>query len=357
MASKNIPNDGLGCDDFEEKQRIKELTDHCYSYRGSDIKRSILQLSTTLILFSLSIAIMFVAIYGEIYWLYAALFLPTVGFLIRLFIIQHDCGHGSFFSSRRANDVTGRLISILTFIPYDLWKRAHNKHHANSGNLTRRGSGDVDTLTVKEYQSLSAGRRFLYRLYRNPITLFLLGPPVYMLILQRIPPMQSAPFLQYYNPISPAQSWRSVMTLNLMLFIFYGTLSIFLGLNAVVLVYLPVLIGAFFVGQWLFFIQHQFEDTYWEHDENWSFSKAALQGSSYYALPPLLQWFTGNIGFHHIHHLCSMIPNYRLQECFDSNKELSDATRITLFQSLKYIRLALWDEKQEQMVGFSNLKS
>lgn len=339
------------------QERARLLASHCRAYKGAETKRSLWQLITTGGLFFLALGVMLAALRQESYWLYAALVLPTAGLLVRLFIIQHDCGHGSFFKSRIANDMTGRLISLLTFTPYDLWRKAHNVHHAGSGNLNRRGAGAIDTLTVKEYKALAPRARFFYRFYRHPMVLLVLGPPIYILLLQRFAPMQSVPFLKDYHPIPARQAWKSVMALNFSLLVLYGGLMAFLGWKTIVLLYLPVLLVAFWAGQWLFFVQHQFEDSYWAPNDQWHFSKAAVEGSSYYALPAVLQWFTGNIGFHHIHHLCTGIPNYRLQECFDANKELPPASKITFAQSLKGMHLSLWDENLGKMVGFRDLKS
>lgn len=335
---------------------IKRLIAHCHGYKGADAKRGVIQLSGAVFLFFSTIAIMLGAFYAHLYWACALLVLPAAGLLIRLFIIQHDCGHGSFFPSTRANNITGRVLSILTFTPYDLWKRAHNMHHASSGNLSRRTVGAIDTLTVKEYQALSARERKSYRLFRNPFLLLLLAPPIYMIILQRFPLLQSLPFLKDYRSIPPAQAWRSVVATDAAILVFYGIAGACLGWLAMLAVVLPVVVVSCWIGGWLFFIQHQFEDAYWEQGENWSFAEAAVLGSSHYVLPPILMWFTGNIGLHHIHHLCAMIPNYRLQECFASDRELQEINRMTLRQSLKCIRWALWDEEKSKMIGFRDLQ-
>lgn len=338
------------------KQRMKALADHCQKFKGADTARSIAQLATTSGLLLLALYGMFYSVYSQMYWLYALLLVPTAGLLIRLFIIQHDCGHGSFFSSRRANDMTGQVLSLLTITPYSMWKRSHNMHHANSGNLDKRGAGSVDTLTVKEYLALPENHRFLYRLYRNPLVLFFIGPPIYIFILQRFTPIQNAAYMPYYKMLTAKQAIASVMMLNISMALFYGTLMAFLGWKAVLLVFVPSIMIAFWVGQWLFFVQHQFEDTYWQAGKEWTFAEAAFHGSSYYKLPRVLQWFTGNIGYHHIHHLCSSIPNYRLQECCESNQELATSSIITLRDSFKCVRLTLWDEERSKMVGFRDVK-
>ncbi|MBI1214387.1 MAG: fatty acid desaturase [Alphaproteobacteria bacterium] len=339
--------------DRTDKARIKEIIAHCNAYKGSDTKRSILQLIVSFACFALAYAAVLAAYETHHYILCALAMIPAAGLVVKLFIIQHDCGHGSFFKSRLANDTVGRIISLLSFTPYDMWRRAHNFHHAGSGNLNRRGSGSVDTLTVREYQALPEKEQRAYRIYRHPLTLLVFGPPVYVLLMQRLPPV-NYPFIESYNALTPAQTWRSVMGLNIALVVFYGLVGMTLGWAAVWL-YIATLVTAFWAGQWLFYIQHQFEDAYWQPQEGWSYAEAALFGSSYYALPRILQWFTGNIGFHHIHHLCASIPNYRLQECHDAHEDLQKINRITLRESWKSAWLALWDEDKGRMIRFKDL--
>ncbi len=273
--------------------------------------------------------------------------LPAAGLLVRLFIFQHDCGHGSFFRSRAANDAVGRVISVLTLTPYGHWKQGHAIHHASSGNLDRRGRGDVETLTVDEYRGLSRLGRLGYRLYRSPYIQVLIGAPLNFIILQRIPRGAS-----YRDP----SARRSMLSLNLALVVVFGLPMMFVGVWEVLAVYLPVMVLASWIGNWLFYVQHQFDDAYWERDGAWNFHASALQGASYFKLSPILQWFSGNIGLHHIHHLCSRVPNYHLQACFDEAPELSHiARRITLRESLGCWRLALWDEQRRTMVEFREL--
>ena len=283
--------------------------------------------------------------------------LPTAGLLVRLFIIQHDCGHGSFFPSRRANDLLGLFLSLLTFTPYGFWAQAHNKHHASSGHLNRRGIGSIDTLTTKEYREMSPMRRFLYRLYRNPFILLVFGTPFYVIVAQRFPPAQRSVFVSGYQPLPAGRGMRSIMGLDVAIVLFYGSLGVTVGWLPLLIVYLPVLMLASGIGGWLFFVQHQFEKTYWEADDKWNFHEAAVMGSSYYALPSILHWFTGNIGLHHIHHLCCTIPNYRLQECLKGNEILQSLNRMTIADSLKCVRWALWDETAKKMIGFKDLKA
>jgi acyl-lipid omega-6 desaturase (Delta-12 desaturase) len=268
---------------------------------------------------------------------------PAALLLVRLFAIQHDCGHGSFLASRRANDVLGRVLGVLTLTPYACWRKSHALHHANSGNLDRRGTGDVRTLTVREYQSLWRPRRLQYRVYRHPMVLFGLGPIFLFAIHHRIPTV---------SPLRYRKIWGSILGTDAALAAFVVLMLLTVGGRALLLGYLPVILLAASTGTWLFYIQHQFEHTYWASGRDWNFHAAALNGSSFYALPAVLHWLTGNIGYHHIHHVCSKIPNYRLRECFDENPEFRDAGRLTFLDSLKCSRLSLWDEERRLLVPF-----
>jgi omega-6 fatty acid desaturase (delta-12 desaturase) len=310
----------------------------------SDWRRSVLQLAVSASLFILLLGFMIAGAQRQEYWLVALLALPAGGLLVRLFIIQHDCGHGSFFRSRVANDILGRCLSVFTLTPYDHWKRSHALHHATSGNLDRRGLGDVATLTVREYQALSPFRRLGYRLYRNPFIMIALGAPINFIFLQRAPLGRAA---------RNRAARRSIISLDLALVGGYGAAMAMLGVMPVLAAYAPVMIIASWIGGWLFYVQHQFDGVYWKRDQDWDFQEAALQGSSYFKLPAILQWFTGNIGLHHVHHLCSRLPNYRLQACMDAFPELrSEARRVTLRESFNCWRLALWDEDSARLVGF-----
>lgn len=328
-----------------DKQRVRRLAAHCNKFRGSVPRRAFLQMATTLVPLALIVAAMFATV-RTAYWATLLLAVPAAGLLVRAFIIQHDCGHGSFFSSRRWNDVLGRAMSVLTMAPYGLWRREHALHHATSGNLDRRGAGDIETLTVAEYQSLSSFGKLRYRIYRNSAFLFGLGVPFYFMIIQRLPWLHALP---------ARDAWKSVMGLNIGLVAFYAPLIYTFGLSDVVFVVLPIVHMASALGGWLFFIQHQFEETTWEKAEGWDFQVAALLGSSFYDLPKVLNWFTGNIGLHHIHHLNSMIPNYRLQDCLNASDELRGINRLTLGQSFKCARLKLWDERNHKLIGFKEL--
>lgn len=329
---------------------FKEIAAHCSKYGGADKWRSIFQLVTTVGLFVMACSLMFYSL-NISYWITILLAFPTAGLLARIFIFQHDCGHGSFFVSKKANDWTGRFLSILTAIPYDFWRRSHNIHHATSGNLDRCGVGDIDVITVKEYEAFSQSKKFWYRIYRNPIVLLIIGTPMYIILLQRIPYDQGAYFRETYKTLSKSVTWKSTMLTNLSLILFYGSLALLIGIIPLMSVALPILIIAAWFYGWAFFVQHQFEDTYWETDEKWNRQEAALMGSSYFALPKILQWFSGNIGIHHIHHMCSTIPNYKLQECIDARPELKEINKLTLFQSFKCATLKLWDEEKKCLIG------
>lgn len=314
---------------------------------GPDLKRSLFQLITTATPFFGLLAVMAVMTQGR-YWLALLLAVPAAGLLVRLFIIQHDCGHGSFFKSRAANDFIGRALSVLTLTPYGHWKKGHAIHHASNGNLDSRGRGDVETLTVREFQALSPLKRLGYRLYRNPLVMVLLGAPINFILLQRLP--TGLAFRDRF-------ARRSIMSLNGALLLAFGLPMAVFGIVPVLAIYLPVIIIASWIGNWLFYVQHQFENTYWEQDGDWNFHTAALSGSSYFQLPPVLQWFSGNIGLHHVHHLCSRIPNYHLQTCLDTAPELEPfANRITLRESMGCWRLTLWDEQRHRLVRIRDLK-
>jgi omega-6 fatty acid desaturase (delta-12 desaturase) len=314
---------------------------------GADLKRSLFQLITTAAPFLALLVVMATASDGR-YWLTLLLAIPTAGLLVRLFIIQHDCGHGSYFKSRAANDLLGRALCVLTLTPYGNWRQGHAIHHAANGNLDRRGRGDVDTLTVAEYEALAPLKKLGYRLYRNPFVMVLLGAPINFILLQRLPTGKA---------FRDRDRRRSIMSLNLALVVAFGLPMALIGVVPVLATYLPVMIVASWIGNWLFYVQHQFEDTYWEQDGDWNFHTAALSGSSYFKLPPILQWFSGNIGLHHVHHLCSRIPNYRLQAFLNRAPELHRLTkRITLRESVGCWRLVLWDEERRLMVRFRDLK-
>ena len=263
--------------------------------------------------------------------------------LVRLFIVQHDCGHGSFFAAEWANGLLGRTLSVLTLTPYTFWRRDHAMHHATTGNLDRRGTGDVTTLTLQEYNALSPMRRLAYRLYRHPLIMFGVGPVWLILIRLRLPSG---------DPRRQWRDWVSILGTDAVFVAKVTTLILLFGPWPVLLGWLPVVLGAAAIGIWLFYVQHQFEEAYWEPKQTWDFHSAAIQGSSFYDLPRVLHWLTGNIGFHHIHHFASRIPNYRLRECHEASPIFQEAPRLTLRESLRCTRLALWDPDQRKLVPF-----
>jgi len=280
---------------------------------------------------------------GVSYWLTLVLAVPTAGFLVRLFMIQHDCGHGSFFPNRSANDWTGRVLGVLTLTPYGFWRRTHAIHHAGSGNLDRRGHGDLHTLTVSEYRNSTKWQKFCYRAYRHPLILFGIGPAYLFFVQHRLP---VGLMDEGWQP------WISTMGTNAAIVTVAALAILCIGLKAFLLVYLPVTLIAGSIGVWLFFVQHQFERTTWEHDATWDWHDAALRGSSYYDLPAVLRWLTANIGMHHIHHLCSRIPYYRLRSVLRDHPQLARVSRLSLADSLRCGWLALWDERRGRLVTF-----
>jgi omega-6 fatty acid desaturase (delta-12 desaturase) len=279
------------------------------------------------------------------WWLTIPLALLAGAFLVRVFIIFHDCGHGSYFKSGAANDFVGFLTGLLTFTPYYQWRWDHAIHHASAGHLDKRGTGDLWTLTVQEYLEASRWRRFAYRLARNPILLFVLAPLFVLSIKQRFPTVGAK-----------KRERHSVWAMNLALLGMAAALTHVFGLKAYLIIQLTVLAFAGSVGFWLFYVQHQFEGVYWERGEEWDYTAAALQGSSFYKLPKILQWFTGNIGYHHIHHLSARIPNYNLERCHHAHEMFQGVKPVTLLSSFKSLTFRLWDESQKKLVGYSHLR-
>jgi omega-6 fatty acid desaturase (delta-12 desaturase) len=311
-------------------------------YRDPDPRRSVLELAITV----LPLAGLWVAAWAALsvsYALTLALSVPAAGFLVRLFLIQHDCGHGSFLRTKRANDWVGRVLGVLTLTPYDVWRHSHAIHHASSGHLGRRGIGDIDTLTVREYAALSWRSRLLYRLYRHPLVLFGLGPAALFLLMHRLP-------LGHMR--SGAIFWWSAMGTNAGIAIVLGLLVVLVGPVPFLMVHLPIVLIAASIGVWLFYVQHQFEDTVWADEPEWVRHDAALYGSSHYDLPPVLAWFTANIGIHHVHHLYNRIPYYRLPQVLRDFPELGEVHRMTLRDSLACTRLRLWCEERRKLVSF-----
>jgi omega-6 fatty acid desaturase (delta-12 desaturase) len=279
------------------------------------------------------------------YWLALPLAVLAGGFLVRTFVIFHDCGHGSFFKSRRANEILGFITGVLTFTPFHHWRWEHSIHHGSSGDLDRRGTGDVWTMTVREYLESSRWRRFAYRLARNPVVLFVLAPLFLFVLKQRIP-----------SPKAGARERHSVYWTNCALLGMAAGLIFLFGVKVYMVLQLTILFVAGTAGVWLFYVQHQFEGVYWERGEKWDYTSAALQGSSFYKLPKILQWFSGNIGFHHIHHLSPRIPNYHLEKCHQADPLFQTVKPVTLFSSFKSFTFRLWDEQRRKLVGYGDLR-
>ena len=334
----------LDMPDQRDQRRWNEILG---PYKRPDAKKASYQLTSSVIAFVL----LWSAMLFSLEWSYGWTLLLAVlaaGMMVRLFIFQHDCGHGSFFRSRAANDAVGFFLGVLTLTPYHYWRRTHAVHHATSGNLDRRELGDVSTLTVAEYQALPLKNRLAYRLYRNAFMLLVIGPVYQFVFKHRFP---------FDAPRTWKREWVSVMMTNLALVMLVVALGNMVGFSRFLLVQVPITLLAGTAGLWLFYVQHQFEGTYWEREANWNFHEASIRGSSFYDLPAPLRWFTGNIGFHHVHHLSSLIPNYRLRQCMQENPELHDVVRLSLWQSRKCARLKLWDEEHGKLIGFRELKA
>jgi omega-6 fatty acid desaturase (delta-12 desaturase) len=315
-------------------------------YREPNDLRSLFELAVTAVPFLILWAVAWYCL-SISNWLALGVALLAGPFLLRLFAIQHDCGHSSFFRNRNLGDWVGRGIGVLTLTPYDVWRRTHSIHHSSAGNLSRRGMGDIMTLTVAEYTALSRFGRLKYRLYRNPITLFGIGPGYLFLLENRLP-------LGFMNG---AKYWVSSMGTNLVLLLALGLIWYFGGALPLLLIFIPSTLVAATAGVWLFYVQHQFERTHWESEENWQVHESALHGSSHYVLPSVLQWLTANIGIHHVHHLYSRIPFYRLTEVLQDNADLATMNRMNIRQSLSTVRLKLWDENTKQLLSFSQARA
>jgi omega-6 fatty acid desaturase (delta-12 desaturase) len=323
---------------IDPRQLVRQLKAFMQPQAG----RSTWELVITLVPFLALMGFMFVAV-GAGHLVALALTVPAGLFLLRLFLIQHDCGHDAFFPKRAANDWLGRALGVLTLTPYDCWKRSHALHHAGTGNLDARGFGDVDTLTVREYESRSRWGRRWYRFYRHPLVLLGLGPAYLFLLRHRLPVGLMKEGKLY---------WVSAMATNAVTALLIGLLVWQFGLATFAMIFLPVLLIAASVGVWLFYIQHQFEEAHWDQGSEWKFHDAALHGSSHLDLPPVLRWFTANIGIHHVHHLASRIPFYRLPEVLRAFPALGELNRFTAAQTLSTLRLTLWDEDRRRLVPF-----
>ncbi len=315
-------------------------------FQGPEMRRSIVQLASTMLAYALTVTSMYIALQFSV-WLTLAMSMPAAGLAVRLFIVQHDCGHGSYFHSSQTNEIVGWLCSIVTLTPYSNWRRQHAGHHAVWNNLDQRhGGADIYSacLTLQEYLGLSPRRRWFYRVTRHPAMAQLILPPFVFLLLFRVP---------FDTPRTWRKERRAVLLTNLALSITFSGLAVLLGWKQVLLVQLPVVVFASIAGVWLFSVQHRFEDSEWLRQEQWTALRASLNGSSYLQLPRVLQWLTGNIGFHHVHHLMPRVPNYRLQACHEALLALGGNVRtLTLADALRAPSFALWDENHGRMVPF-----
>ena len=316
-------------------------------YQVADTRKAVGQICNSFLPFLAAWTLMYLSLRVH-YALTLLLCIPTIGLFVRIFIIQHDCGHGSFLGSRRANDILGFVCGIITLIPYFEWRKNHAIHHATTSHLERRGTGDIWTLTVSEYLRASWWGRFKYQFYRNPFFLFLVAPALQLVLLHRFPWSKQTQWTRERSGIL----WTNVLLIAL-----YAVLGSLLGWREVLMVQLPLVALVGTVGMWLFYVQHQFENTYWAKDADWDYERAALQGSSYFKLPRLLQWFSGNIGFHHIHHLSHRIPNYNLQRCHESAAALQSTRVLTIRSSLRTLHLKFWDEERRRLIGTRRMRA
>ncbi|WP_274365686.1 fatty acid desaturase [Paenibacillus thermotolerans] len=329
---------------MNRSDNIAKLKQSVAPYEKTDTRSSVRQLINTLG----PLVLLWIAAYlslGVSFWLSLPITVVAAGFLVRTFIIFHDCCHQSFFKSRLANDIVGTITGILTVVPYRQWKHTHSVHHATSGNLDKRGVGDIWVLTVEEYVASSFWRRLGYRLYRNPFVLFVLGPTYTFLLEYR-----------FNRKGAKLKERMNTYLTNFSIVGLYALLCWAVGWQAFLLVQGPIFLVSGTLGIWLFYVQHTFEDSYFEHNGEWSYVMAAVEGSSYYKLPKVLQWITGNIGFHHVHHLSPRVPNYYLEKAHNETPPLQEAATITLGTSLQSIKFRLWDEKRKTFVGFKDVK-
>jgi len=328
-------------------QDAREWVQQLAKYRDPNHWRSAFELVASLI--------PFVALWAIAWWLLSVSYVLAFGvavlngaFLVRLFAIQHDCGHSAFFRNRHVSDWIGRALGVLTLTPYDVWRRTHSVHHASHGNLDKRGMGDVMTLTVEEFRQKSFWGKIRYRLYRNPIVLFGLGPSYLFILQNRLPIGLMKSGWKY---------WTSAMGTNVAIALALGIIIYFGGLMPFLLIYLPTSLVAASIGVWLFYVQHQFEETNWDHDQDWQLHDAALHGSSHYVMPSVLQWLTANIGVHHVHHLYSRIPFYRLTEVLRDHPVLQESQRLTMLESFQCVKLVLWCERDRRLLSYAQARA
>ncbi len=314
-------------------------------YQSPFLWRSVLEIMLSIVPLAALWAAGAAAVAAGLWWLGLLIAIPSSAFVVRMFMIQHDCGHRAYFRSPWLNDWVGRAIGVITMTPHDCWRRTHGIHHATSGNLDRRELGAVKTVSVEEYRAMTPMQRFGYRLYRNPIILFVIGPFYVFFLQQRLP---HGIMKEGWRP------WVSAMGTNVVLFAAFALIIWMGGLNALLLVWMPSMLLASSIGVWLFFVQHQFEETYWARKDTWNAEEAAMKGSSHYDLPPVLRWLTGNIGIHHVHHLTSRIPFYRLSKVLKDHPALSNVSRVGLLESIRCAGLTLWDEASQKLISFGH---
>jgi acyl-lipid omega-6 desaturase (Delta-12 desaturase) len=336
-------NNGLANNTFQPSAVLEVSKNTVAKFQAASAWRSRWQVLNSIVPYALLWIAMDRAL-AVSYWLMLPFAILAAGFLVRIFIIFHDCGHASFFKSKRANNLTGAIAGLLNLTPYRHWRWQHAVHHGTAGDLDRRGTGDIWTLTVQEYLQSTRWKRFAYRLARNPLVLFMIAP-LYVFVVHN----------RFAVSAAPRRERQSVYRTNWALLVIMLVMSAAIGLKTFLLIQLTVSAFAGAAGIWLFYVQHQFEGAYWARGENWDYTAAALKGSSFYKLPRILQWFTGNIGFHHIHHLSPRIPNYYLQRCHDTDPFFKTIRPVTLFASLKSLSFRLWDEKRNAFVGFRHL--
>lgn len=324
----------------------RDILDQVREYTVPNLGRSLTQIANTLLPYlALWVVMVYSVTAGWPYWTTFLLILPASAFLVRLFILFHDCTHQSFFKSRKANRLVGTIFGVMTLTPYDSWASDHLAHHATVADLDNRGIGDVWTMTVSEYENASKALRLGYRLVRNPFVMFGLGPIWVFMIKQR-----------FFFKGSSRRAKINVVITNLALLAIMAIFYFTVGVKTYLIIQLPIMYIAGAAGIWLFYVQHQFDPTHWSPHEQWDFLTASLKGSSYYKLPKVLQWLSGNIGLHHVHHINALIPNYNLQPCLDNTPFLREVPPITILDSLKTVRMNLWDEAQQRLVSFRSLK-
>jgi acyl-lipid omega-6 desaturase (Delta-12 desaturase) len=345
MPLKTSNAETVSIDAEKKSPTRKELIQALSAYAQPDFRKAVYQISNTFVPYIALWALMiYSVVQGLSIWITLLLAIAASGFLVRLFVLFHDCCHGAFFPGRTGNRLFGYIAGVLTFTPFEDWQRTHVIHHSNSGDLDNRGVGDVWTLTVEEYLAASRVKRIAYRIFRNPFILFSVTPLVLFLVVHRFP-----------SPGAKKRENFSVLFTNTAIATLILVMSLTVGFQNYLLMQMPVILVAASIGMWLFYVQHQYEDVYWSRNEDWDLTKSGLEGSSYYQLPAVLQWLVGNIGLHHIHHVRANIPNYNLQQCYNDIPALQDVTPLTLRKSFQSLWLNLWDEEAQKLVSFRSI--